>query len=189
VPLRLCAASRRLMSCPSAPARSSVLNQIGYCPQRTRPSPVSKPPMAAGSFLARYSLIGACLCAAAPALNSLGGPPTPRTGAVLSVVSSRGRAAPHSGHDRTATPGIGAVPVYLNFAKGTREEMKNSCTNYEKDVAYLASQHCDTISIEGASALMNLCPDSEAKLVDSWKQKTTPTCSSLRETRLTCSGR
>jgi maleate isomerase len=48
--------------------------------------------------------------------------------------------------------GIGIVPVYLNFTEGTRQEMQNSYANYEKNVAYLASQHCDTISIEGAPA-------------------------------------
>src|SRR5207302_6540229 len=49
--------------------------------------------------------------------------------------------------------------------------IKNSYTNYEKNVAYLASQHCDTISIEGATTFMILGPDGEAKLVDSWREK------------------
>jgi hypothetical protein len=67
--------------------------------------------------------------------------------------------------------GIGIVPVYLNFTEGTRQEMQNSYANYEKNVAYLASQHCDTISIEGAPPFMILGPDGEAKFVDGWRQK------------------
>jgi maleate isomerase len=67
--------------------------------------------------------------------------------------------------------GIGIVPVYLNFTEGTRQEMQNSYANYEKNVAYLASQHCDTISIEGAPPFMILGPDGEGKFVDGWRQK------------------
>ena len=67
--------------------------------------------------------------------------------------------------------GIGVAPVYLNFSEGTREELQNSYGNYEQNVAYLASQHCDVISIEGAPPFMILGPDGEARLVDSWKEK------------------
>jgi maleate isomerase len=72
---------------------------------------------------------------------------------------------------RLLPPGIGVVPVFLNFTEGTREEYQNSYADYEKSIAYLASQHCDTISIEGAPPFMILGPDGEAKLVDGWKQK------------------
>jgi maleate isomerase len=67
--------------------------------------------------------------------------------------------------------GIGVVPVYLNFTEGTREEMQSTYATYEKNVAYLASLRCDTISIEGAPPFMLLGPDREATLIDSWTQK------------------
>jgi maleate cis-trans isomerase len=72
---------------------------------------------------------------------------------------------------RLLPAGIGVAPVYLNFAAGTREEFQNSYANYEKNVAYLASVRCDTISIEGAPPFMILGPEGEAKLIDGWKQK------------------
>jgi maleate cis-trans isomerase len=67
--------------------------------------------------------------------------------------------------------GIDVAAVYLNLAEGTREEMQNSYATYEKNVAYLASQRCDIISIEGAPPFMLLGPDEEAKLLDEWRQK------------------
>jgi len=67
--------------------------------------------------------------------------------------------------------GIGVAPVYLNFAEGTREEFQNSYANYERNVAYLASLHCDTITIEGTPPFMILGPGDEAKLIDNWKEK------------------
>jgi maleate cis-trans isomerase len=72
---------------------------------------------------------------------------------------------------RLLPSGIGVAVVYLNFVEGTREELQNSYAKYEKNVAYLASQRCDTISIEGAPPFMILGPDGEAKLVDGWRQK------------------
>jgi maleate cis-trans isomerase len=67
--------------------------------------------------------------------------------------------------------GIGIVAAYLNLTEGTREELQNSYATYEKNIAYLASQRCDTISIEGAPPFMILGPDGEAKMIDGWKQK------------------
>ena len=72
---------------------------------------------------------------------------------------------------RLLPPGIGVAVVHLNLVERSREEFQSSYTNYEKNVAYLASQHCDTISIEGAPPFMILGPDGEAKLVDSWREK------------------
>jgi maleate cis-trans isomerase len=67
--------------------------------------------------------------------------------------------------------GIGIAAAYLNLTEGTREELQNSYATYEKNIAYLASQRCDTISIEGAPPFMILGPDGEAKMIDGWKQK------------------
>jgi maleate cis-trans isomerase len=72
---------------------------------------------------------------------------------------------------RLLPDGIGVAVDYLNLTEGTRQELQSSYDNYERNVAYLASQHCDTISIEGAPPFMILGPDGEAKMVDGWKQK------------------
>jgi maleate cis-trans isomerase len=72
---------------------------------------------------------------------------------------------------RLLPPGIGVAPVYLNLVERSREEFQSSHANYEKNVAYLAFQRCDLISIEGAPPFMILGPDGEAKLVDGWRQK------------------
>jgi maleate cis-trans isomerase len=75
------------------------------------------------------------------------------------------------GNDQVTAPGIGVVPVFLSLTEGSREEMRNSYANYEKNIGYLASLHCDTISIEGAPPFMILGPDGESKLIDGWSQK------------------
>jgi maleate cis-trans isomerase len=118
------------------------------------------------------SVACAGLYAAAPALNLLAGPANAANWrGVVGCVKPRASGSSLVDMIRLLPSGIGVVPVYLNFAEGTREEMQNSYSNYEKNVAYLASQHCDTISIEGAPPFMILGPDDEAKLVDSWRQK------------------
>jgi len=72
---------------------------------------------------------------------------------------------------RLLPEGIGVAAVYLNLSEGTREELSNSYATYERNIAYLATQRCDTISIEGAPPFMMLGPDGEAKMVDGWKEK------------------
>ncbi len=37
--------------------------------------------------------------------------------------------------------GIGVVPIFLNLTEGSREEMRSSHTNYEKNTVDLASLH------------------------------------------------
>ena len=72
---------------------------------------------------------------------------------------------------RLLPDGIGIAVTYLNFTQGTREEMGGAYSAYEKNIAYLASQHCDVITLEGAPPFMILGPDGEAKMVDGWRQK------------------
>src|SRR6516164_2044793 len=108
----------------------------------------------------------AALCSIAPAANA--GPnwrglvgcikPTVNNSSLVEMI-------------RLLPTGIGVVPVFLNYGEGTREEFQNSYANYEKNIAYLASLHCDTISIEGAPPFMILGPDGESRLVDGWKEK------------------
>ncbi len=72
---------------------------------------------------------------------------------------------------RLLPQGIGYAVTYLNLMEGTREELGKSYDTYEKNIAYLDSQHCDVISVEGAPPFMILGPDGEAKMVDGWRQK------------------
>jgi maleate cis-trans isomerase len=72
---------------------------------------------------------------------------------------------------RLLPEGIGVIPVYLNLTQGSREEYGSSYATYEKHIAYLASQKCNVISIEGAPPFMLLGPAREAEMVDGWKRK------------------
>ena len=65
---------------------------------------------------------------------------------------------------RLLPEGIGVIPVYLNLQEGTREEYGSSYGTYEKNIAYLASQKCNVIAIEGAPPFMLLGPKGEAEI-------------------------
>jgi maleate isomerase len=67
--------------------------------------------------------------------------------------------------------GIGVIPVYLNLTQGSREEYGSAYPIYEQHIAYLASQKCNLIAIEGAPPFMLLGPAREAEMVDGWKRK------------------
>jgi maleate cis-trans isomerase len=67
--------------------------------------------------------------------------------------------------------GIGVIPVYLNLTQGSREEYGSSYAAYERHIAYLASQKCNVIAIEGAPPFMLLGPTREAEMVEGWKRK------------------
>jgi maleate cis-trans isomerase len=123
------------------------------------------------SFLNGAAHAGLC-AAAAPALGLFAGPAQASNWRGL-VGCIKPRASDSSLVDmiRLLPAGIGVVTVYLNFTEGTAQEFQNSFANYEKNIAYLTSLHCDVISIEGAPPFMLLGPDGEAKLVDGWKQK------------------
>lgn len=72
---------------------------------------------------------------------------------------------------RLLPEGIGVIPVYLNLTQGSREEYGSAYDTYEKHIAYLASQKCNVIAIEGAPPFMLLGPTRETELVDGWKRK------------------
>jgi maleate cis-trans isomerase len=67
--------------------------------------------------------------------------------------------------------GIGVIPVYLNLTQGSREEYGSAYDTYEKHIAYLASQKCNVIAVEGAPPFMLLGPAREAEMIDGWKRK------------------
>jgi maleate isomerase len=130
---------------------------------------------AAGCFGRRSLLRGAAcagLWASAPALDFLAGAADAASWrGLVGCVKPRARGSSLVEMIRLLPPGIDVVPVYVNLAEGSKEEMQNSYSVYEKNIAYLASEGCNLISIEGAPPFMLLGPDGEAKLLDSWKQK------------------
>jgi len=123
------------------------------------------------SFLKSAARAGLTL-AAAPALSLLSGAaPAPNPRRVVGCVKPRMESTSLAELVKLLPPEISLVPRYLNFAYGTREELSNAIPNYESHLAYLASQRCDLISIEGAPPFMILGPQAETRLVDGWKQK------------------
>jgi maleate cis-trans isomerase len=66
--------------------------------------------------------------------------------------------------------GIGVIPVYVNVTPESRED-GSVYPMYEERLAYLASQKCNLIAIEGAPPFLRLGLKSEAEMVDSWKRK------------------
>jgi hypothetical protein len=53
----------------------------------------------------------------------------------------------------------------------SREEYGGSYATYERHIAYLASQKCNVIVIEGAPPFMLLGPAREAEMIEGWKRK------------------
>jgi maleate cis-trans isomerase len=119
------------------------------------------------------SAAGAGLCAAfGSALNLVTGPANASNYRGI-VGDIKPRATDSSLVDmiRLLPEGIGVIPVYLNLTRGSREEYGSAYDTYEMHIAYLASQKCNVISIEGAPPFMLLGPAGEAKMVDGWKEK------------------
>jgi maleate cis-trans isomerase len=122
------------------------------------------------SFLGGAACAGLCL--AAPALGPFVEPAIAASWrGLVGCIKPRARGSSLGEMIRLLPPGIDVVPVYVNLAEGSREELQGSYPAYERNIAYLASERCDLISIEGAPPFMILGPDGEAKLLDSWKQK------------------
>jgi len=131
---------------------------------------------AAGVFGRRSFMRGAACAglyaAAAPALGLLAGPANASNWrGLVGCVKPRANDPVIAETARLLPPGIGIAVAYLNFTEGSAREMERSFPNYEKNIAYLASQKCDVISIEGAPPFMMLGPDGENKMVEGWKEK------------------
>jgi maleate cis-trans isomerase len=123
------------------------------------------------SFMRGAACAGLC-AAAAPALDLLAAPANASVWrGFVGCVKPTAQGSSLADMIRLLPTGIGVAAVYLNFQERSREEFQTSYAQYEKNVAYLASQHCDLISIEGAPPFMILGPDGEAKLVDGWREK------------------
>jgi maleate cis-trans isomerase len=119
------------------------------------------------------SAAGAGLCAALGSAVNLATGPAKASNYRGIVGDIKPRATDSSLVDmiRLLPEGIGVIPVFLNLTTGSREEYGSAYGTYEKHIAYLASQKCNVISIEGAPPFMLLGPAGEAKMVDGWKEK------------------
>jgi hypothetical protein len=137
-----------------------------------RTAPQSAPGVFGRRFLVRGAALAGLYAAAVPMLDLLTGPAGASTWrGFVGCIKPRAHDSSLAEMIKLLPAGIGVASVYLNLAEGTREELQNSYATYEKNVAYLAAQRCDTISIEGAPPFMILGPDGEARLVDAWRQK------------------
>ncbi len=68
-------------------------------------------------------------------------------------------------------PGVGMIPVYLDFTRGTLDEFSAAMAAYEKDIALLADQRCDLIHAEGAPPFMVQGYKREGEIVSGWEKK------------------
>lgn len=68
-------------------------------------------------------------------------------------------------------PGVGMIPVYLDIAQGTENEFAAVLPAYDRDVALLAEQRCDVMSVEGAPVFMVAGLARETALVAGWEKQ------------------
>lgn len=72
---------------------------------------------------------------------------------------------------RLLPEGIGVVPVYLNFKRGTEDEFRAALDAVEEKVAELAQEGVDLIHPEGAPPFMVQGYQGEAKIIRDWEAK------------------
>ena len=72
---------------------------------------------------------------------------------------------------RLLPEGIGLLPLFLDFRRGTRDEFENTMPAYEKNIAILTEQACDLIHPVGAPPFMVLGRKAETRLVAGWEKK------------------
>jgi len=72
---------------------------------------------------------------------------------------------------RLLPEGIGVVPVYLNFQRGTEDEFRAALNAVHEKVAELAKEGVDLIHPEGAPPFMVHGFKGEAKIVAGWEKK------------------
>ena len=70
---------------------------------------------------------------------------------------------------RLLADGIGVVPVYLNFQRGTEEEFRGALNAVHEKVAELAKEGVDLIHPEGAPPFMAQGFSGEAKITRDWE--------------------
>jgi maleate isomerase len=72
---------------------------------------------------------------------------------------------------RLLPEGIGVVPVYLNFKRGTEDEFRAALNAVEEKVAELATVGVDLIHPEGAPPFMAQGYKGEEKIISDWAAK------------------
>lgn len=72
---------------------------------------------------------------------------------------------------RLMPEGVGVVPVYLNFKRGTEEEFGAALNAVHGKVAELAEEGVDLIHPEGAPPFMIQGYDGEAKITQEWEKE------------------
>ena len=72
---------------------------------------------------------------------------------------------------RLLPEGIGVVPVYLNFKRGTEDEFRAALNAVEEKVAELAREGVDLIHPEGAPPFMVHGYKGEEKIIKEWEAK------------------
>ena len=72
---------------------------------------------------------------------------------------------------RLLPEGIGVVPVYLNFKRGTEDEFRAALNAVEEKVAELAREGVDLIHPEGAPPFMVHGYQGEEKIIREWEEK------------------
>src|SRR5215471_5264863 len=72
---------------------------------------------------------------------------------------------------RLLPEGIGVVPVYLNFKRGTEDEFRAALNAVEEKVAELAQEGVDLIHPEGAPPFMVHGYKGEEKIIKEWEAK------------------
>lgn len=72
---------------------------------------------------------------------------------------------------RLLPEGIGVVPVYLNFKRGTEDEFRGALNAVEEKVAELAGEGLDLIHPEGAPPFMVHGYTGEEKIIKQWEAK------------------
>jgi maleate isomerase len=72
---------------------------------------------------------------------------------------------------RLLPEGIGVVPLYLNFQRGTEEEFRGALDAVHEKVEELAQEGVDLIHPEGAPPFMVHGFQGEAKIVADWEQQ------------------
>jgi maleate cis-trans isomerase len=72
---------------------------------------------------------------------------------------------------RLLPEGIGVVPVYLNFKRGTEDEFRAALNAVEEKVGELAQEGVDLIHPEGAPPFMVQGYKGEERLIKAWEAK------------------
>jgi maleate isomerase len=67
-------------------------------------------------------------------------------------------------------PGVGMIPVYVGITQGTENEFEAVLPAYEKEVALLAAQRCDIMSVEGGPVFLVAGLARETAMVKAWEK-------------------